>query len=318
MVFADALLNINHVPDQSSTAQYNAMFEYNASYLVESDAYLYGMQPPTIASPVQLQLVADASEQAYGPAWAFEVLYNKTVIIPEAWFAASTTSAAAAASSTSASEQRRDLLDFQRKTAAQPGDTPWICFWNNTVLELFVYAGQNSSQTLPLSSSGSTTAAPSSTTPTSASTTTPTSTPYSASWTTLVDHSVSHKLNERQDVATTPTSSSSTPASTTNYYDTTASYPTTLSVYPRVVKMAERRLSGSPSIQPYCQQYEIAEGGARPLLDSQNHPVVVMIDEEEPAYGASKLRAIRRYLQEVEAESSANAMSDCGCEWLVT
>lgn len=99
--------------------------------------YPYGTQPPVLTQQQVLNLVSDSQNLARGPAWFFEIPYNKLVIIPEALLSEP--------SSKRDLEVRKDYPahDFtSRKNVAQPGDKPWFCYWNGTLLETFIYVSQ--------------------------------------------------------------------------------------------------------------------------------------------------------------------------------
>jgi hypothetical protein len=96
--------------------------------------YPYGTQPPVLTQQEVLNLVTDSQDLTRGPAWFFELPYNKLVILPEGALSEPTS--------------KRDLEvrgghpagEFtQRKNVAQPGDRPWFCYWNGTLLEAFIY-----------------------------------------------------------------------------------------------------------------------------------------------------------------------------------
>lgn len=101
------------------------------------DYFAFGTQPPVLNNDQVLNLVIDSQEPGRGPAWFFELPYNKLVILPEA--------ALTAPSSTSnrrrhyGVKDENHLADIQRKLVAQPGDKPWFCYWNGTLLEGFIY-----------------------------------------------------------------------------------------------------------------------------------------------------------------------------------
>jgi hypothetical protein len=100
------------------------------------DYYAYGTQPPLLTQQQVLNLVTDSQEPGRGPAWFFELPYNKVVILPEG--------ALQVPNSKRDAYAERDAdghtpNDFMRKNVAQPGDKPWFCFWNGTLLEAFIY-----------------------------------------------------------------------------------------------------------------------------------------------------------------------------------
>lgn len=115
-----------------------------------TSTFTYGAQPPYLPTPTQsLNMAIDTSDASMGPALFFYALFNKLVILPDETF-------------TSSSVSKRSYLDggdasvlesfMDRKQTAEPGDKPWFCWWNSTMLEFFLYVNQSSSDT----SSGST------------------------------------------------------------------------------------------------------------------------------------------------------------------
>lgn len=109
--------------------------------------YPYGTQPPVLSQQQVLNLVSDSQDLSRGPAWFFELPYNKLVILPEG--------------ALSVASSKRDLENLEdrsynsagdftsRKGVAQPGDKPWFCYWNGTLLETFIYV--SITNTLPTS-----------------------------------------------------------------------------------------------------------------------------------------------------------------------
>ena len=123
------------------------------------DCYQYGTQPPVLDDPQVLNLIIDNQEPDRGPAWFFQATYNKVVVVQEDLLSSPY--------QTGTTESKRGVSPrgdkhprpghFMRKGVAQPGDKPWFCYWNGTLLETFLYvnltsseAGQSSStSTLP-------------------------------------------------------------------------------------------------------------------------------------------------------------------------
>lgn len=108
-----------------------------------SPNYFYGTQPPTISSDQVMDLVHDSNANRFGPAWFFQVPYDKLVIVPESALSMPSTS-------TSKSKRRREPrngghgFDISRRNI-QAGEKPWFCYWNHTLLETFIYPNASSS-----------------------------------------------------------------------------------------------------------------------------------------------------------------------------
>lgn len=243
--------------------------------------YPYGTQPPVLTTQQVLNLVSDSQNPNEGPAWFFELPYNKFVILPEGALSMPTS--------------KRDLEvreghpigDFtQRKNVAQPGDRPWFCYWNGTLLEAFIYVNLTSSAGRATSS-------------TSAPATSPT-------W----NSGPSPTYGDGAAVSTSQASGSSSFQGQMNW----------LPAYPKVLKIEERRVPrGAQSISPYCVQNLIDPyGNAAPIMNSTNQPITIYLNETEPS-AVSQISGKRSYedllVRDVEERQSSGS---CGCVWLWT
>ncbi|KAK7942872.1 Glucan 4-alpha-glucosidase [Apiospora aurea] len=338
IIFSQLTLTIKALDDEPATSQYAASLSYNSSLTLANSVFTYGMQPPSIQD-VQLILVNDTNEPGRGPAWAFELPYNKTVIIPEELFPTTTASISAAMPTSESTDSPRfkrgrkaaDFSDqFKRKGVAHPGDKPWICHWGGTLLETFIYASQNSSRN-PIVTGSSSSSAPIQTP--SASYTGP----YAGPGENLIMPGYpptayaggdERMLTPSPIVSTTTVTPTSTP---TNPFQATT--PTSnKSSYPRVVKLEERRVADGRGRTPFCRQYNIlANGqGAEPVKDKEGNYVEVSIIEDERTSSSGsnsnsnpsrriRRRDIEKYLgHSIEARDVGKDMSNCGCMWWLT
>jgi len=87
-----------------------------------SNVLTYGMQEPIITFNTPSILVTDNHDPIGGPAYLFQKSYDKLVILPE-----------------STSIARRGAVG-SGQGVVQPGDRPWFCYWNETLLEVFIYS----------------------------------------------------------------------------------------------------------------------------------------------------------------------------------
>jgi len=87
-----------------------------------------------------------------------------------------------------------------------------------------------------------------------------------------------------------------------------------LAAYPRIVKVEERRLPGSP--QPVCQQMQLLDSRElAPAYDDDNQPIIVKLQESDPSM-----------LQFSQAAASASGAAGkrkrddppdaCHCQWM--
>lgn len=284
-------IDINQIMGASSNLDNN---EINLSLGNNTfgDYYAYGTQPPVLTQQQVLNLVIDSQDPSRGPAWFFELPYNKVVILPEGTFTAPS------------SKTKRNggdsnpASDFTvRKDVAEPGDKPWFCYWNGTLLEAFIYVNLTSSAGRQTSTSSAPAA--------------------SSTW-----KSGASQTSGASAATTTGQSSSSSSS-----YQQMSFTP----AYPKVLKIEERRIPrGAQSISPYCVQHYInPEGFAEPFMNSTGQPVVIYINESEPS-AVSQISGKRSYpvslledrdlnldLQTRDLEERQSSGS-CGCVWLWT
>lgn len=171
-----------------------------------------------------------------------------------------------------------------RKGVAQPGEKPWFCYWNGTLLETFIYVNQTSASGSRQASSSS--AAAVTATSTASSSTQPSTGTYSSS------------------VPTSNVQSQGSP------YSGQSQVPYFPPSYPRVVKLEERRIPrGSQRVSPYCvQQVVQPDGSTLPFLNSTGQPVTIHLNETQPtSYSRRDF-----FLQSIYERDSGDK---CGCTW---
>ena len=273
----------------------------------------YGVQPPSIDMQ-SLSLVVDRDYPAFGPAFYFQGMYNKLVVLDD--FPAE----AKLRKKHANSNPPMNPGDFHHRSEVEPGDSPWFCYWNQTFIEGYIYVGYNSSanyNTPPPPSP------PTSCSPTTSSSSAPTSNPAS-----------NPPPSSQEESVTTTTLPPAIPSGyQTNWLSHTApphlrprdpppsgcppppDYPPP-PVYPRVVKIEERRLPNSP--QPYCQEMTISPSGdIVPANNNKGSPIIIYLQETDPTMQeflsasaggtGSKRRLLRR-------DDPPNA---CHCKWIV-
>lgn len=126
--------------------------------------YAFGTQPPVLTNTQVLNLVTDTKDPNRGPAWFFELPYNKLVIVPEALLSPSNTKRDYPGGPSRDGKNKQDdgiddndkgrsrhsASDFgNRRGVAEPGDRPWFCYWNGTLLEAFIYVSDISLNSTP-------------------------------------------------------------------------------------------------------------------------------------------------------------------------
>ncbi|KAF2178849.1 hypothetical protein K469DRAFT_325320 [Zopfia rhizophila CBS 207.26] len=242
----------------------------------------YGVQPPTLLMQ-PLQLVIDQDYRAYGPAFHFQGVYDKVVVLtPDEFQAGASLRKWNGDDSNGFANNGNNnggggngngngnILNgdggqpgFGHRFQVQPGDTPWYCVWNQTFIEGYIYVIDNSTGA---SFTGFPSAFP---TPFGSSIPVePTGPPPS-----VTDAPHSRVFNGE------PPPPTPTPTSFQRRGD--GDYPRP-PPYPRIVKIEERRLPGAP--QPYCQKMLLLDNGVIvPAQDNQGNAVKVQLQENNPS-----------------------------------
>ncbi|RWA04572.1 hypothetical protein EKO27_g10532 [Xylaria grammica] len=321
-ILSQLTMSVQRKPSSNALATYTLDINFNHSYTVDSFVYSYGVQPPLLLNQ-QLELVNDSFERSRGPAWAFAIPYNKTIILPEEYLTYTP-------SEETDKVQRRMMFgfDFKRKGLAQSGEKPWICTWPETILEMFIYAGQNNSFKYP----------------------TPPNTPPSTTSSTGAQSTNVHRRDAKggdpadydsgregfphthpptQRPTSSETSSASSPVTQTSsagpdWFSPPPMPPPPFAPYPKVVKVEERRDPEIGASAPTCRQVEIMDKGveAQPVY-YHGEPVVIKIAEVMPENEDKEMnpyfkRGFGPHLWNRGDDSSGNELSSCGCIWWLT
>ena len=136
----------------------------------------YGAQPPQLSGPTNLMLAKDRKAPDMGPAYTFEQQFNKTVIVraedfPGAiplsrrdkdWSVKRWLGSADGEEDEMFSKREEQQSDWNQTDYAGPKDRPWLCFWNGTYLDGFIYTSENVDDLGEAESSTAQAAAPSS------------------------------------------------------------------------------------------------------------------------------------------------------------
>jgi hypothetical protein len=96
------------------------------------------------------QPVQESGEEDKGPAYYFGQTYDKIVLLPETAFPKPSGGSS------------RNKRDFQlpngwnkQRQAINHGEKPWMCIWNNTLIEGWIYVEQNITSSFPITTSSS-------------------------------------------------------------------------------------------------------------------------------------------------------------------
>ena len=209
----------------------------------------YGAQSPQLSQPANLTIMNDINERDRGPAYYFQQLYNKTVILKsEDFFASSQKRWSARDIEAAESRAIRGKGSAASSDIAQPSDRPWYCFWNDTMLEGFIYATEDNGNAIQTSAPLSWKSTPVSTSGFGASTTS----------TSLSQTSSLYNPSSEVSVQRLKRQATGLPC-------------------PKKVKLEERRTQRSPA--PYCQQMQFVNGDPVPVDPSVSRT----LDEDEPA-----------------------------------
>lgn len=126
------------------------------SYATSSDGYIrYGSQPPQLNQPANLVLMKDKDDFNKGPAFVFQQQYDKLVIVHEGDIPGGIPSSKRSLVNRWFYDKglvnhgnlkgRQEDDEWTSNSIAQPVDRPWFCYWNNTILEGFIFVTQDAS-----------------------------------------------------------------------------------------------------------------------------------------------------------------------------
>ncbi|MCJ1431390.1 hypothetical protein MMC27_000742 [Xylographa pallens] len=278
---SNGYLGMNVLPADYDTTQVAINTTVHSDY-----PFYYGPQVPALQGQTSLQLVNDTNDPGRGPAYFFQQNFNKIIVLPANQFSQASEKRAASGVATEGYVSERDTHKYQnRMPPVGPGDQPWFCFWNDTILEGFIYVTEN------ISASQTNT-------------------------TNMVQSLLSSAV-------ASPTTSSATPSS--SYYakshehhdkrgsDWPAAMPT---IYPNVVKIEERR-NVTNGVQPYCQQMQILDDmSVVPLSNTTSSVTRVMIAEDESPVQRRSLAGSMDQMDVRWRNRRRNSYSPCSCEWL--
>lgn len=254
--------------------------------------------------------VQDIDHPDEEPALYFKAQYDKVVVIPED------------ALDIGSKKIKRHLPWFEDQVAG-PSAKPWYCFWNDTLLEGFIYTNERI-RALPSSSVSTTTT-----------TTKPYSTPaWAATMTAVPSQTITTTLTMPSTTATYSGAASAFPKWLHDHYpnfnmtaytsdppgkrkrddDGSDDWYDELTVYPYRVKLEERRLPGSPL--PYCIQYQVLNDGVINWIpNAQGQQIVVQLSERDPPFRPvlypdqpPHARRLRRKRDELPGS--------CHCQWM--
>ncbi|KAL8798963.1 MAG: hypothetical protein Q9182_006241 [Xanthomendoza sp. 2 TL-2023] len=242
----------------------------------------YGPQLPQLDQPIALKLMGDKEGMDKGPAWWFQQPYTKVVVVRDYDFNAD-----------GSLNDKRWIVDRQarrerRRAVATPTAKPWFCYWNNTLLEGFIYVTQNFSGQYQAVSSE-----------------------YLASSSSAAESGTSEGDSGSGSFhAYTP----HPPRSTGSFGKRQSIDPSQLAAYSKDIKIEERRAPNT-SPAPYCVHMQIMnDGTASPIPDANGSPQTIRLIETAATYDA-KVGAphIRKRGAFWERNASDNR---CECEWL--
>ncbi|OJD40582.1 uncharacterized protein BKCO1_1000640 [Diplodia corticola] len=258
----------------------------------------YGSQAPNI-DPQALSLVTDLDNPTDGPAWHFQTLYDKIVILRPEDFAAGSEYEkrdAQFASDPYPPDGFNMPSGFRSRHQVVAGDKPWYCIWNSTFIETFIYVEQNTSSAVSTGVSSAVASATNYATPAQSSSSVPTTT-YPSPVTVV-------STNSAAIVTTTPTpvERRSTPGDTDS---------NDIQWYPRIVKIEERRTSTKE--QAYCQQMQLLDDGRMVPTLKDGKTIVVTLSESDPDYSDYKSGSTSKRSNSLhKRDDPSNA---CHCQW---
>ena len=143
------------------------------SYVIPQENYIrYGSQPPHLNRSASLILMKDKDDFNKGPAYVFQQPYDKLVIVHEEALPGGISNSKRSLLKRwfydNGAGHRRSLVERQEddqwasSSLAKPMDRPWFCYWNNTILEGFIFITQDTNLSASATDTSSSAAATSS------------------------------------------------------------------------------------------------------------------------------------------------------------
>ena len=146
------------------------------NYLTPSDGLIYyGSQPPQLNQPAPLVLMNDKDDAGKGPAYVFQQPYDKLVIVHEGDLPGGVQSSKRSfikrwlygdgpesLRSLTRRQENDENDEWTSQSIVKPGDKPWFCYWNNTILEGFIFVTQDANASASASDASPSAAATSS------------------------------------------------------------------------------------------------------------------------------------------------------------
>ena len=288
---------------------------------VSNSTINYGAQPPN-TNITGLQLVWDMGQMNSGPAYQFQTLYQKEVVLP----------LEALGPMNSKSRRSPHYVPYPFPGAGLGGDdagspsfesrdvddssASWFCYWPATFLEAFVYVNE--------SSATSNSATNDSASPTASSTT--------ASSTTISSPSYPHP-----SVSTPPFLSAGPPDGT---MPTGNPRPFSNSIYqqrgwhsewgppsnwkrdgngsatdcPKRVKIEERRLQ-IPQNNAFCIKKQFQNSQWQSMTDEDGNPITVQLSETDPGSPNTSQKQRRAANNAMNKSKRGPTPNSCYCQW---
>jgi hypothetical protein len=299
----------------------DALFTTNTDWY--NGSVIYGPQPPILdPSPYSLSVMEDKDSPSLGPALFFWDYYDKIVIVPENSFSSHSKRGV------SESEIFERGMELAKGSVAVAGTKPWFCVWNATVIEVFIYMQQNTTEVQEAAAASTSASAVSLTTVYSTSTTVSSGSTSTTSQSSIAGYSGSAAQSTSNPYNMGHEYDNSNDNSNSNSHDShhnnrrgVSNDPNINPTYPLVVKVEEKRKS-SNAISPYCQQYQVLnDGTAGPLMDDDGNPIMEYLVEMEPSQ-PSRRRHSRRWENNFGTGFGALRRrgtidnSNCYCEWI--
>ncbi|KAK2738025.1 hypothetical protein FQN57_007291 [Myotisia sp. PD_48] len=244
-----------------------------------SGRFSYGDQNPFFKeSEHVMSLMQDKNDMELGPAQFFYAAFDKLVIIPAPDFP----------HGDHVPEEellRRFSSTSLSKTYSEPGDRPWFCWWNSTLLEVFLYVNETVAAYKETPNPYGTFGPPIATSTASAAVE-PAPTP-------------TRDMRRRMPPSTTPTGLNPE--------------ATTYTPYPRVIKIREMRFSDVGE-RPYCEQMQVMDDWRVTKL---SHDPVAIIEHKTEAGGGISLNKTDPAdgPKGSKLASRGSGKYGCSCEW---
>lgn len=295
------------------------------SYSAPEPPYRWGAQPPTFHGNPTITVVKDKGDLSMGLAYFFQQSFDKIVVLKEDDFHLSPLKRSLIGAGDHNDHQLLEERDDEGEYDVleerddnnwtdlgrfpKPADKPWFCFWNETILEGFIFITYNTNTT---------DSEPASTNMDFGAYSSPAAESSTASWSIINTTQIAIPSPPEATSIISEISADTRPvpsAAARKHKRQDTSYPN----YPKVVKLEERR-NPYTDHPPYCQQMQMNDDFTHsPLYDGSGNTIIQHLNETEPDIPDGPYKRRRSWFEILSTlgKRTSSTNNGCQCQWKI-